>query len=120
MAYTSDESGRSQVYVQPFPPSGGKWQISTTSGAQPIWRRDGQELFYLDLEGNLMATEIKLGSTFQAGVPKPLFKVNTLILGTRNSYVPSNDGRRFLVNSYVDNTSGSPISVVVNWASELR
>ncbi len=120
MAYASNESGRYEVYVQPFPASGGKWQISTAGGVQPQWRRDGKELFYVALDGTLMAADVKPGSTFEPGVPHPLFKMNTQVLTARNSYSPTADGRRFLVNSFVDTATSSAISVVVNWAADLK
>ena len=69
VAYTSDESGRLEVYVQPFPAAGGKWQISTNGGENPKWRRDGKELFYLGLDRRLMAVEVKTAPTFEAGLP---------------------------------------------------
>jgi Tol biopolymer transport system component len=74
VAYVSDESGRAEVYVQSFPATGGKWQISSGGGDEPLWRRDGKELFYVAADGKLMAAEVnQSASTFQAGVPKPLF-----------------------------------------------
>jgi eukaryotic-like serine/threonine-protein kinase len=78
IAYTSDESGAPEVYVQTFPASSGKWRISTGGGCQPRWRRDGRELFYIAADRNLMAVDVKLGSTFEAGVPKPLFGTGVL------------------------------------------
>src|SRR5205807_4912582 len=72
IAYQSDDQGLSEVYVQTFPASGSKWQISTDTGAFPIWRKDGKELFYVT-QGALMAVEVKPGNSFEAGVPKMLF-----------------------------------------------
>src|SRR5207249_1138098 len=75
VAYASNESGPYQVYVQSFPTSGGKWQVSTGGGAQPLWRRDGKELFYLAPDRKLMAVEVSgAGPTFVPGAPKPLFE----------------------------------------------
>ncbi len=66
-----------QVYVEGFPTSGGKWQISTAGGAQPQWRGDGKDLFYLAPDSKLMALEVNgAGSAFSAGIPKVLFEVN--------------------------------------------
>jgi Tol biopolymer transport system component len=73
IAYSSDESGQDQVYVQPFAGLGGKYQVSTTGGSQPRWRRDGKELLYISADGKLMAVEVKAGSTFEALAAKPLF-----------------------------------------------
>ena len=67
LAYLSDESGRLEVYVQPYPGPGGKWQISTEGGAEPVWARDGQELFYRSINGDrMMAVEITTDPTFSA------------------------------------------------------
>jgi Tol biopolymer transport system component len=101
IAYASDETGRSEIYVQPVPPSGAKWQISSTGGTQPSWRRDGKELFYLAADRNLMAAAIASGATLQAGVPKALFETRTLPVNVifPHVYQPSADGRRFLRSS---------------------
>jgi serine/threonine protein kinase len=121
LAYTSDESGTPEVYVQTFPASGGKWRISTTGGAEPQWRRDGKELFYLGGDKKLMAVEIKQGTAFEAGVPKALFETRVLALTTfRNHYVVTADGQRFLINSGLADSDYAPISVVVNWTEDLK
>jgi Tol biopolymer transport system component len=73
IAYTCDESGRFEVYVQEFPGPGGKWQVSTRGGVQPRWRADGHELYYLTLDGKMMASTIDENGGFRAGVPAQLF-----------------------------------------------
>ncbi|MBA2525783.1 MAG: serine/threonine-protein kinase [Pyrinomonadaceae bacterium] len=122
IAYTSDESGAPEVYLQTFPASAGKWRISTGGGGQPKWRRDGRELFYIAADRKLMAVDVKLGATFEAGVPKALFgtRVLTLTDNFRNHYAVTADGQRFLINSNVEETSIAPISVVVNWTADLK
>ncbi len=122
MAYTSDESGANEVYVQPFPVSGNKWRISTHGGSQPKWRKDGKELFYIAADRKLMATPVKAGSTFEAGVPTPLFQtqIAASIDITGFDYVVTADGRRFLINTVSGETVPSPITVVVNWSAGLR
>ena len=122
IAYASNESNpRYEVYVQPFPLSSGKWQISSNGGAQPSWRRDGKELFYLAPDRRLMAVEVKTGSTFEPGTPKALFQTQvTGLVDARNHYVVSGDGQRFLVNTIVQEASSSPITVVVNWTAGLK
>src|SRR5499433_2126200 len=97
VAYSSNESGQFQVYVQSFPISGGKWQVSTTGGAQPQWRRDGKELFYLAPDRKIMSVEVNgPGSTFVPGIPKPLFDVRVITLfpgaGGAVYYAVSSDG----------------------------
>ena len=117
IAYTSDESGRDEVYVQSFPASGGKWQISTTSGSQPQWRHDGKELFYLAPDQKLMAVAVQAGSTFEAEVPKALFEARTpRVSGSRNYDAGAADGQRFLINTLAaQQAAAPPITVVVNW-----
>jgi hypothetical protein len=117
IAYSSDQTGQQQVYVQPSPGPGAKHQISTAGGSGPGWRRDGKELFYIGADGKMMVVAVKAGSTFEAGAPKPLF--NTRLKGTLNSYAVSSDGQRFLIND-VTETSAPPITVVLNWTADLK
>ena len=79
MAYTSNETGRDEVYVQSFPTSGAKWLVSTNGGGWPRWRRDGKELFYLASDGKLMAVSVNGEGTFKAGVPKALFQTREIV-----------------------------------------
>src|SRR5262249_49757660 len=121
IAYTSDESGTPEVYVQSFPASGAKFRISTNGGAEPQWRRDGKELFYLAADKKLMAADTKLGTAFEAGVPRALFETRILVLTTfRNHYAVTADGQHFLINSGLSETTATPISVVVNWTEDLK
>ncbi len=121
-AYQSFEARRPEVYVQNFPPSGGKWQVSTTGGNEPQWRADGKELFYLQAgAGRLMAVDVQTGSAaFEAGIPKPLFDVPLGGITARNRYVATRDGRRFLFLTRIEDTSGPPFVAVVNWPQALR
>ena len=123
VAYASSESGRYEIYVQTFPEHLGKWQISTTGGGEPAWRRDGKELFYLNPDDKLMAVEVNTDSAnFQAGIPKPLFQAQ-LITGFlwRNRYVVSADGQRFLMLTPAGEAAPSaPITVVLNWPALLE
>jgi Tol biopolymer transport system component len=122
IAYASDETGRFEVYVQPVPPSGAKWQISTTGGRQPRWRRDGKELFYLGADRSLMAVTITVGATLQAGVPARLFETRTLSISPAfpSLYQPTADGRRFLITSLFEEEGQRPVSVVLNWQAGLQ
>ena len=101
VAYTSDETGTAEVFVQPFPGTGAKWQVSTGGGSDPQWRRDGRELFYVATDGTLMAAPISAASTFEIGTPQALFQTRRPItcgpLFFAN-YAPAADGQRFLVN----------------------
>jgi hypothetical protein len=118
VAYGSDESGRFEVYVAPFPGPGGKRQLSTAGGGWPRWRRDGREIFYLAADNTLMTAEVNgRGSAFDVGRVTPLFKVNTFRVG--NPYDVSADGQRFLINTPKAEASAVPITVVVNWTAGL-
>jgi DNA-binding winged helix-turn-helix (wHTH) protein/Tol biopolymer transport system component len=121
IAYASDESGSWEVYVQSFPVPGGKRTISTGGGAEPQWRRDGRELFYLAADDRLMAVDVKPGDTWQAGRPHSLFQ--TKISRThepRNHYAVTGDGQRFVVDSVGDRADQEPITVLVNWPAALK
>ncbi len=123
VAYSSDESGRAVVYVQSFPISGGKWQISTAGGDQPQWRGDGKELFYIAQDRSLMAVTIGGGATLEVGRPTVLFQTTVLITGTtddRSSYVPTQDGQRFLMNHLADIANSQAMTLVLNWAADMK
>jgi eukaryotic-like serine/threonine-protein kinase len=118
IAYVSDEGKTDQVYVQSYPGSGGKWQISTAGGTQPRWRRDGKELFYLAPDLTLMAVPISAANGFEYGVAKPLFHTQTIVGSTQTfTYAVSADGERFLVQTPGRAADGSeqPLTVVLNW-----
>jgi serine/threonine protein kinase len=123
MAYTSDESGVNEVYVQSFAERGrGKWRVSVGGGAQAQWRRDGKELFYLAADRKLMAVSIGGGSTFEADMPTILFQTRgrpDALVGVRNSYVVSSNGERFLVETRNDSNAATPVTVVLNWTAAL-
>ena len=93
------ETGRDEVYVQTFPQHQGKWQISTAGGDEPMWRRDGKELYYLTPDEELMSVDVRTASAaFQAGIPKALFRRNCSAPDwQRIIYVVSPDGQRFLM-----------------------
>jgi Tol biopolymer transport system component len=119
IAYSSTESGQPEVYVQPFPATGAKFQVSQRGGARPAWRGDGQELFFLSLPGDvrLMAAPVETAQTFHAGAPVPLFSVSTIGTAGNSQYGVSRDGKRFLVNTLPQQTTVAPLTVVVNWLS---
>jgi hypothetical protein len=121
IAYVSDESKQSEVYVRPFSRQSrdGKWQISTAGGTRPRWRRDGKELFYLSSDNKLMAVAINAtASTIEVGDVRPLFQ--TLPSIGANNYDVSADGQRFIVMSIVEGQAASSITLVVNWPEELK
>jgi eukaryotic-like serine/threonine-protein kinase len=121
IAYQTNESGRSEVVVQPFPGPGDKLQISTNGGSQVRWRLDGKELFYIALDGRLMAVPIRVasnGQSIEAGAAVSLFAthVGGAIQGPdKQQYVVSRDGQRFLMNTIAEGDKPSPITVILNW-----
>jgi Tol biopolymer transport system component len=121
IAYTSEETGRSEVFVQDFPVSGSKFQVSTGGGSEPRWRADGGELYYLAEGGQLMAVDVAVKPEFRLGIPKPLFqtRLNSLI-GQSRRYGVADNGRRFLMNMPISEEKVSPITVVLNWTRLLE
>jgi eukaryotic-like serine/threonine-protein kinase len=125
----SDESGRDEIYVRSFSPDsektrsdiGGKWLISTAGGVQPRWRGDGKELYYVALDGRLMAIEIATSPSFRAGVTKSLFQRpprEGFPLFMREWDVAP-DGKRFLFSA-PQAQAAAPFTVVLNWPSLLK
>jgi eukaryotic-like serine/threonine-protein kinase len=117
VSYQSDESGRQEIYVRPFPVRAGQWQISTAGGIQARWSHDGKELYYIDPTGRLMATPITVkGDSIEPGTPVPLFQTR-IWGGTANTihhqYAVTRDGR-FLINTTLDDAF-SPITLIQNW-----
>jgi hypothetical protein len=120
LAYDSDESGRSEVYVQSFPGPGGTWQVSPAGGSFPHWRGDGKEIFYVSLDNKIMSVPVEAGAGFHAGAPVPLFSVHPASGGPTGSiYDVSSDGKRFLVNSLPADQGSPPLSLLVHWTGLL-
>lgn len=112
VAYTSNESGRTEVYVAAFPGAGGKRQISTAGGTMPRWRRDGREIFYLSPDNTLMAAAVNgQGASFAVASVAALFE--TRAAGDW-PYDVSADGQRFLIVSAADDEGAAGITVTVN------
>jgi len=121
LAYASDETGKYEVYVQSFPGSGGKRQISNGGGGCPRWRRDGRELFYYSGDGKLMAAPAPRGESFETSAPVPLFEFRAGVLVTRYaSYAVTADGQRFLINEIVDTEPNAPLTVFTNWTAGVK
>ncbi len=120
VAYHSNESGRYEVYVQAVDGQQGRTQVSTGGGAQPRWRRDAREIFYVSLESRMMAAPVKGtpgGRALDFGTPVPLFSVDItggpVLLNNTQQYAVSPDGQRFMVNVSIDPTP--PINLLVGW-----
>jgi hypothetical protein len=113
VVYQSDESGLPQVYVQPMPPNGSKWQVSKLGGQTPRWT--GSEIFYIGPDQKLMAAPVKTDPTFVSSTPEPLFE-------TGSAYAPAPDGKRFLVSVPVTGESAQlpPLTVITHWETGLK
>ncbi len=126
MAYTSDESGKDEVYVTSYPEPRDSTRISSDGGTQVEWRRDGRELFYRAPDRKLMAVPIRGAATFEPGTPQALFELPlnppAWIQGgvDQRVYAPSSDGQRFLIGVPVAEGSSAPISVVLDWTATLK
>jgi Tol biopolymer transport system component len=120
LAYTSDESGRDEVYVQPFPDRSEKWQVSTRGGSEPQWSGDGHEIFYLSSEREMMAVSVRTGSTFEPNVPQVLFPTQIVQIETpRRHYAVTSDGQTFILCTRTSSLSLPSTTVVVNWNAEM-
>jgi len=127
LAYASDETGRTEVYVRPFPNTeSGKWQISTSGGQAPLWAHSGRELFFVDASRNMMAVPVTGGTAFQAGAPTVLFRLDTGIFLTPNEYYTpfdiSPDDKRFIMARQIEapDTGVATFILVENWFEELK
>ncbi len=125
LAYVSDESGSYEIYVQSFTADGklggNKVRVSPQGGNYPRWRRDGQELFYVATDGQMMAVPVKTGgTTFVAGAPVALFKTHLmpLLFSNPSEYDVTPDGQRFLIGTLVGKPA--PVSVILNWTAEVK
>jgi hypothetical protein len=105
--------------VAAFPAFNEKRQVSISGGCQPLWRKDGKELFYRTLEGKLMVVEVKGGATLHTGAPMFLFQTPARVNPVQSEYCVTGDGKRFLFREPVGE-SATPITVVVNWAAGLK
>ena len=130
VAYQSDESGRDEIYVRTFSPdalasgagTGGKWQISTAGGAEPRWRRDGKELYFVSSDGKLMEADVNAGPNFQSAAPKALFSLSGIGAspGIFAAWDAAPDGARFLFPKLAGREDTTPFNVVLNWQAGLK
>jgi len=119
LAYDSDDTKRREVYVVGFSSLNGHWQVSVDGARDPVWSRDGRELYFVGLNGKMMAVEIEPGPQFEASVPKPLFDVRLGAAINFPSYDVSADGR-FLIATRVEQTATVPMTVMLNWQAPLK
>lgn len=123
MAYASNETGSMEIYVSPFPSLNGKWQVSSSGGQEPKWRQDGKELFYVSSDGKMMSVAVTTGASFKGSLPVALFQTHRrqpVSLPDIFSYDVTNDGQRFLILTKVDEANTAPLSVLLNWASQMK
>ena len=123
VAYASNESGEWEVYVTTFPAAAGKWQISRGGGSEPRWRGDGKELFYIGPTGMMIAATVSSEGIFSSGTPVPLFQVRgrAPVSSTDSfTYDVSRDGKRFLVNRYLQPDHPNPLTIVLNATAEQK
>ena len=113
--YFSDESGKNEAYVTPFPGGGGKWQVSTGGGDGGGWRRGGKEIVYADNTGELYSVEVNaVASSFQVGRPVHLFKSPPI-----DAADSTEDGQRFLLAPSAAAAENAPIALILDWPAAL-
>jgi eukaryotic-like serine/threonine-protein kinase len=117
IAYVSDESGRDEVYVRPFPQPDSRRQISTAGGQRPRWRSDGRELFFQSPDGRLLAVAVdaQAGLPIRSGAPHILFQMRQA-----DEYEVARDGQRFLTKTRLEDHDRNGLQVILHWAEELR
>ena len=120
VAYCSDESGRADVFVRPFPGPGPKWQVSSDGGTNPVWSRSGRELFYLESD-KLMVVDVETTPTLRLGRPRTLFQGRYYKSLESYAYDVVPDGLRFLMIKADPAESGEAhVNVVTNWFEEVK
>lgn len=123
IAYASDESGWAEVYLQRLDGTGGRHLVSVKGGAQPFWRRDGKEIFYLGLDMKMMAVSVALGDDPRVDDPRALFELPYPVqpfYGARNMYDVTPDGQRFLVNLPTTMPLPPSINIILNWPKAVH
>ena len=119
LAYVSDESGRAEVYVQPYPGPGAKWAVSTEGGTEPAWSADGRELYFRHRD-QLVVVDDYAGTEFRAGRSQPIFDSRYETIEGARDYDVSPDGKGFVVIRSEGAAEPARFNVVLNWFAELR
>jgi Tol biopolymer transport system component len=122
ITYYSSETGRSEVYVRPFPGRGGKWQVSNGDGGSPFWSRSGREILFVGADGGLWSADVTLSAqTLEAAPPKRLLPVSDCGgFGCRPGIMAAPDGNRFLVAKPLTDRPPPSLIVVLNWLAGLK
>jgi hypothetical protein len=124
IAFQSDESGRDEIYVRPFPATdNGRWQVTTGGGEEPLWGRTGREIFFRALSGEMMAAPVATSPSFTSGVPHILFMAKSYVRApSYRAYDVTRDDQRFvMLRPAGDSLQTQPNQLVVvdNWFEEL-
>ena len=120
IAYTTNEGGPLNVFVQPFPAVNHRYQVSKDGGSHAAWQADGKELFYLAADQTLMAVPIEATDTVTGKEPRALFQTSAPRFNTGQVYAVTSDGKQFLTNSRPDPPAAAPLTVILNWTSTIR
>ena len=121
VAYVSNDSGKDEVYVVPFPGPGARVQVSTSGGADPRWRGDGKEIFYLSAESKMTSADVRAGTNeFAVGTIRTLFPLSGLGGVPGYLYDVTSDGQKFIAVQDMQHTSTVPLTLVVNWPADLK
>ena len=122
LAYASDETGRTEIYVRPFPDAGAaRHPVSSAGGSEPLWSHSGRELFFRDGAGNLVAVPVAPGATFSAGTPRVLFSARAYVTGPRHHhYAVSPDDQSFYFVKPASSGAAAELTVTLNWFEELK
>ena len=120
-ARMAENSGQPEIYVQPFPGPGGKLRVSTSGGSMPSWSHDGRELFFIAPDESLMKSGIKRRPELDFEIPQVLFVTQIKhLFSDFSQYDVSPDGKRFLINTLLEEEDATSITLVLNWFEELK
>jgi hypothetical protein len=120
LVYTSDQSGRDEVYAQPYPGGGAVTPVSLDGGFSPVWSRDGRELFYVANDGHLWAARVSWGdATFRVESRTRLFSLDGIVTDTHRSAIEVGPDGRFLVQLRSDDGAGARLVLVRNWLQSV-
>ena len=120
LAYSNDETGRMEVYIQPFPGGAGRRQESSAGGARQSWRNNGKELYFWSIDQHLMAVDMhENGADLQLGTPHALFKAS-VVSGPTGIYTASADGKKFVMNTVLPQSQSEPLTLITNWTADLK
>jgi Tol biopolymer transport system component len=122
IAYASNDTGPMEVYVRPFPLGGTPTRVSLQGGGWPAWRKDGREIFFLSLDGSMMAVTVSLDGNLRIDEPRRLFNVRLRPMGRLDaySYDVTGDGQQFLMNTFVEEATSTGLTLLVNWPAAVR